>query len=195
VVTILDQTNNTPEAWSARADVAATPHEACGWSERGQCDRLRAVVAALDPQPGDSLLDWGSGTGEFCRYLPADVGYVGFDFAEGMVIRAAREHPDHHFQAWEPMHAFDLVAAVGPFNLPENWSKQMTFATLRRLWDRTGRTLCVSLYAGQDERCLIYTEEECERFGSGESYRWNLDRWRPNDLILTLDRGPRKRVF
>jgi SAM-dependent methyltransferase len=184
---------NTAAAWSERAETAATPHEACGWTPESQRDRMLKVVEALDPQPGDSLLDFGCGTGELTRYLDAEVGYVGFDTAAGMVIRAAREHPGRHFQLFEPSSTVDLTAVVGTFNLPGD--KLLTWAALRRLWDGTGRTLAASLYAGEDKRCLIYTEQECVRFASAESYRWRVERWRPNDLLIVLDSGPRKRVF
>jgi predicted TPR repeat methyltransferase len=184
---------NTAAAWSERAETLATPHEACGWTATSQADRMRKVVSALNPQPGDSLLDFGCGTGELARYIDGDVGYIGYDSAQGMVIRAAREHPDHHFQMSEPLGQVDLVAVVGTFNLPGD--KLLTWAALRRLWDATGRTLAASLYAGGDERCLVYTEAECVRFASGEAYHWHVERWRHNDLLIVLDRGPRKRVF
>jgi hypothetical protein len=110
-----------------------------------------------------------------------------------MVVRAAREHPGHHFQTFEPLGRVDLTAVVGTFNLPGD--KQLTWAALRRLWDATGRALAVSLYAGKDDRCLIYTENECERFASSEAFYWHVERWRPNDLLMVLQRNPRKRVF
>ncbi len=186
---------NTPAAWSDRALMSETSWEAAGWSQTSQNARFQQVVEALNPQPGETLYDFGCGTGELTTYLQGDIGYTGFDSAQGMVDRAAREHPGHHFQTWEPRHTFDLVAAVGPFNLTDHWSKQMTFATLRRLWDMTGRAMCVSLYAGTDPRCLVYSEQECARFASGESYWWHVDRWRPNDILVTMDRHPRERVF
>jgi SAM-dependent methyltransferase len=187
-VTVLDQTENTPAAWSLRAVVAETPWEACGWTQRGQAQRLSKVVAALDPHAGDSLLDYGCGTGELTRYLPAEIGYVGFDPAEGMVIRAAQEHPEHHFQVWEPGHRFDLVAAVGPFNLRGHWSKQETWATLRRLWDLTGRALAVSLYAGDDQRCLIYDIDDVQSHLGGLSWDVVVERWRANDIVAVIRR-------
>jgi len=184
---------NSPAAWSERAETLPTPYEACGWTEASQAERMRKVIEALDPQPGDSLLDFGCGTGELARYIEGDVGYIGYDSAQGMVVRAAREHPGRHFQMFEPGTTVDLTAVVGTFNLPGD--KLLTWAALRRLWDATGRTLAASLYAGEDERCLIYTEAECARFASAESYRWRVERWRHNDLLIVLDRGPRKRVF
>lgn len=162
--------------------------EACGWTLDGQMDRLEAVVDELDPQPGDRLLDWGCGTGALTDLLHPGVNYTGFDTAQGMVERARREHPSRRFQDWEPRGDSTLVACVGPFNLPGRWSKEMTWYTLRRLFDRTERRLVASLYAGSDESCLSYTLEECDRFAKGQGFRAWADKWRHNDILVVLER-------
>jgi SAM-dependent methyltransferase len=180
---------NTPAAWSRRA-AAATPWESAGWSEHGQTARMESVLAALDPRPGESLLDYGCGPGRLSDFLPSTVGdYVGYDPAQGMIARAKREHPDDHvFQTWEPTGVFDLTVFVGTFNLADRWSKQMTWATLRRRWDATGRALAACLYAGEDGRCLTYTQAEAEKFARAESYYWRVERHLPNDLLLVLEK-------
>lgn len=185
---ILTEIENTPAAWSERAEAAETPWEACGWTRDGQRDRMRAVLAALKPRAGDLLLDYGCGTGELVAHLPAHVDYVGYDSASGMVIRAQREHPGHRFRMTEPTLSADLVACVGTFNLADHWQKAYTWQTLRRLLEQTGRALAVSLYAGADRRCLVYTETECEKFARSESYRWTVERWRHNDLLMVIGR-------
>lgn len=179
---------NTRDAWSERAETFPDPWTACGWSRSGQADRFEAVLDALEPRPGESLLDYGCGTGELSEWVPRDVGYVGYDPAPGMVARAAADHHGRVFQNWEPLGGFDLVACVGPFNLPGHWSKLMTWAELRRLWERTGRKLACSLYAGPDERCLSYTLDECVRFAAAECYRAWAHRWRHNDILIVLER-------
>ena len=186
---VLTSTENTPEEWSARAE-HPEPWTACGWTYDGQQDRLDAALDELDPQPGDRLLDWGCGTGELSALVAAGVGYVGFDSALGMVERARRDHPNRRFQQWEPQGEFDLVACVGPFNLPGHWSKEATWHTLRRLWERTRRMLVASLYAGADPSCLSYTLEECERFAHAQSYYSRAHQWRHNDILVVLSWHP-----
>lgn len=178
---------NTPAAWTSRAASSATPWEACGWSERGQSDRLRKAAGLLAPVSGDRLLDWGCGTGALTDYLPADVDYTGFDWASGMVARAAREHPGRRFQVWEPSQQFDLVACVGPFNLIDGWSKQRTWHQTRRLWDICRRRMVVFLYAGRDERCLIYTRDEVRSRLGGLSWDVVVEPWR-NDIVAVVNR-------
>lgn len=184
----METIQNTPDSWSDRSS-RRSPWDACGWSEDGQRSRHVAAVAALAPEPGDRLLDFGCGTGELCELLLPDVDYVGYDWATGMVIRAGREHPDRRFQSWQPTGVFDLVACVGCFNLRDRWSKEETWHTLRHLWDTTCcRTLAASLYAGGDERCLAYTIAEADAAGAQLSWNVRVDRIRHNDLLLTVRR-------
>lgn len=187
-MTVIEQPVNTPAGWSERAK-HPEPWVASGWSEDGQRLRFQAVIAALDPQPGDRFLDWGCGTGELSAWLPEDVDYVGYDWASGMLIRAAKDHPGRLFQGWPPSGVFDLVACVGPFNLPGGWSKQHTWHTIRHLWDATFcRRIAVSLYCGDDPNCLSYTGAEAARCGAELGYHARVDQIRDNDLLLTVRR-------
>lgn len=184
---ILADVVNTPEAWSERAR-CEEPWEACGWSYEGQFDRHEAAVEALDPKPGESLLDWGCGTGDLVESLSETVDYVGFDTADGMIDRARRDHPGRRFATREPHGHYDLIACIGPFNLPDHWSKLRTWHTLRHLWDtKAPRALVASLYAGDDDRCLIYTEPEVR--GAAYALTWNPEILRVrNDLMLVVRR-------
>lgn len=177
---------NSPAAWSARAARAATSWEACGWSRQSQPTRFDKIVGLLDPQPGDTLLDWGCGTGGLLNHLPAGVDYVGYDWASGMIERARREHPGVLFLDRPYNLRPDLVAVIGTYNLPG--SKQQTWQMLRWLWDLGPRTLAVSLYAGADTRCLVYDEAETRKHLGGFSWQVSVDRWRHNDIVAVVRR-------
>ncbi len=184
---------NSPVAWSERARDTSTSWGAAMWSEAGQADRFAAVLAELDPRPGERLLDYGCGTGALCELVPDGVEYVGYDWAEGMIERARREHQGRtFFDRWR-LRRYDLVACVGPFNLPDGWTKSDTWFRLSRLWRLTGRALAVSLYAGDDPDCLRYTEDELMMFAAtsfelDDRLAVEVKRWRPNDLLLVLRR-------
>lgn len=187
-MTVLADTANTPAAWSARAQ-AGTSWERCGWSRESQSERFDRVAAAVHAFPGERLLDFGCGDGAFCELLPAGVDYVGFDWAEGMIDRARAEHPGRTFMVDQPGAgaSFDVVVCIGAFNLPG--SKQATWHTLRHLWDvYEPRVLAVSLYAGDDDRCLIYTEDEALAAVRGFSWRVTVERWRRNDVLAVVHR-------
>jgi trans-aconitate methyltransferase len=179
---------NTPEAWSHRAVIERTAWDAAGWTLDGQIDRFAAAARAVQVQPGERVLDYGCGAGAFVNFLPTGIVYVGFDTAPGMIDRARRAHADHTFQGWEPLGNFDVIVCIGPFNLADRWSKQHTWHTIRRLWEKTDRVLAVSLYAGTDETCLIYTEDEVTKVARGLSYYSTVERHRHNDLLLVARR-------
>jgi len=187
-MSVIGRPVNTPAAWSLRADAIEDSFAACGWTYQGQKERHAAVIRALGAEPGDRLLDWGCGTGDLSEWFSRDVNYVGYDSSTGMIIRAAREHPGRIFQSWWPTGIFDLVACVGPFNLPSPGGKQDTWHTIRHLWDTTFcRTLVVSLYSGGDENCVSYNGAECAAAGA-QMGRASVDQIRHNDLLLTIRR-------
>lgn len=191
-----DQIENSPTAWSVRA-LADKPWEAAGWSEQGQKVRFRAVLEALAPRSGESLLDFGCGPGAFCELLDqysefgADgIDYVGYDWAPGMIERARRDHPSRRFATELPHRKFDMVACIGPFNLPDGWSKLATWQTLQTLWHGTTRRLVASLYAGDDDRCLIYDLDDLYEAGerlAGGNFTIESG-YLPNDRLLVLGR-------
>lgn len=185
---VIERPENSPDAWSERARTIDQSWQACGWSPLGQQRRFVEVLRALGRREGETILDWGCGTGDLSEYIPEGY-YWGYDWAEGMVTRALADHPGHMFTDYEPICSFDLVACVGPFNLKDNWSKLRTWHTLRHLWDRMQcRSLAVSLYAGSDPNCLTYAYAEAIRAGRDLSYRVHAERIRDNDILLVVNR-------
>lgn len=178
---------NTPAAWSERARTIPEPWAACGWSLESQEARFDRVLFALDPKPGESMLDYGCGTGDLADCLALSFEYTGYDWAEGMVERAREEHPDRRFVTAHPTGSFDLVAVIGVFNLPG--SKQDAFHAVRHLWDTTGcRALAFSAYAGSDPNCLHYTDQDLVRLGAQLAYGTTVERILPNDLLMVARR-------
>lgn len=181
---------NSPAAWSERAGLP-TPWEASLWTREGQQDRFKAVLGHLPLEPGDSLLDFGAGPGEFSQYLPPHVGYYAFDWAQGMRERVAREHPQAAVLEELPPRLFDHVVAIGCFNLADGWWKQRTWDTLGQLWaEHTRRSLTVSLYRGDDPDCLVYTDLDASAFARQMGCRlFLIDQvYRENDLTLHMRR-------
>lgn len=185
---------NSPAAWSERAASEPDPAAAVRWSQAGQAERHEAVLAALELRERETLLDFGCGTGAFYDRVPDGVRYTGYDWAPGMIARALTDHPVRDtvvrvFTTTWPTSVFDAVAAVGPFNLADSWSKQKTWETLGRLWEQTGRILVASLYRGDDPDCLRYDAEAAVRFSvTCAAASAFVDEYRDNDMLLVMNR-------
>jgi hypothetical protein len=189
-VSVLTTTENTPAAWTRRAQDAADPWTACGWSQRSQAARFAKIIAELDPSPGESLLDFGCGTGDLFDHLAPGVRYLGFDWSLGMVARARKSHPFGEFTSMlRDGDTWDLVVCCGPFNLADNWSKAQTWALMRMLWARTKSAMAVSLYYGSDPACIRYPVSEVASTVAVLSDKFTLERgYLSNDLMVVLRR-------
>lgn len=192
-------TENTPAAWTRRAQSAREPWTACGWSRESQATRFQVILGSLGIGPYCSLLDYGCGTGDFYgalneyasrRYLGWEIDYLGFDWSLGMTERARREHLDAEFTTMlRDGDTWDYVVCCGTFNLKDNWSKAQTWALMRMLWNRCKVAMAVSLYAGSDPACIRYVPSEVATTAGVLSQKFSLERgYLPNDLLVVLRR-------
>jgi trans-aconitate methyltransferase len=81
----------------------------------------RELIALLDPQPGERILDVGSGTGHLTRQI-ADAGatVIGLDASAEMIATARRAYPDLEF----------VQADATDFSFPETFDAIFSNATL-----------------------------------------------------------------
>jgi SAM-dependent methyltransferase len=176
---------NTPEAWTERAALDDRL-EAVMWTHDGQVGRFLAVLHALAPKHGETLLDYGCGTGELSEFTHPRTPYTGVDWSRGMIARARLEHPGKRFSIYLGPETFDLVACVGTFNLPGSLAQ--TWDDLAELWGRTRRSLAACLYAGDDQNCLRYTQSQVLRFAEQHASDFSVNKHRPNDILLVMNR-------
>jgi SAM-dependent methyltransferase len=182
-----------------RMNVHSYPeHRLNGWrSRRAQAIRHREALAVLDPQPGESLLDWGCGTGVLSDLLPLGVHYIGADQSPEVLATASELRPglmfDRAIEEPEPeAHAFDLVAVIGTYNLGP---AEVALRDFRSLWSYTRRAMALSVLRrvqrdGGPEH-LTFSPEELATLGDSlaSSGRWELrSGYLPNDLLLVVRR-------
>lgn len=161
------------------------------WSEGGQTRRFLAVLRHLNLRDGDTLLDFGCGTGRLCEFLPPEIEYAGYDWAPRMLDRMVMEHPRARPLETLPAELFDHIVCCGPFNLAEGWSKERTWERISELWtEYTRRTLVVSLYRGWDSACIRYDAEDAAEFARrlGATYFVIDCLYAENDLTLAVHR-------
>lgn len=156
---------NTPGAWTMRSKIGKTSWEAAMWSKEGQADRFNKIIehVSLRYKPGDSIFDYGCGTGAFSDVVfesLEDPIYTGYDWSDGMIKRAKKEHPEsktRKFWHLEPGGKYEHIVICGTFNLKHGWDKQKTNTILARLLPRTRKSLILSCYMGDnEEQCIIY---------------------------------------
>ncbi|HSM32232.1 MAG TPA: methyltransferase domain-containing protein [Woeseiaceae bacterium] len=142
-------------------DVSANLYYLLGFRE---AHYRRRAVEALDPRPGDTVVEIGCGTGLNFRYLLEPLGdkgrIIGVDLSESM-LRKARERV--HKQAWR-----DNVTLVrtdaARYRFPQEMSRAVsTFAiTLMPEYDAIIRRVSESL--GADGRLVILDLKRPERW-------------------------------
>lgn len=190
-MSILATFENTPAAWTRRANESETPWEACGWSRDSQEARFMKIRDSLLPRftRDVSILDYGCGTGGLSEHFE-ECDYLGYDWSLGMISRARGEHPRAEFTTMlRDGDTWDFVVCCGTFNLADNWSKAETWALMRMLWNRTRRAMAVSLYCGNDPACIRYAPSEAATTAGVMAHKFTIERgYLPNDLLVVMRR-------
>lgn len=114
-----------------------TPAEYDAWydSPRGRwvgATELRLLTRMLDPQPGQSLLDVGCGSGWFTRRLAAlGLAVTGLDIDPAMLAHARREDPGTGYVQADALAlpfrdaAFDSVVSVTALCFVPDWRRAL----------------------------------------------------------------------
>jgi SAM-dependent methyltransferase len=181
-------TESSPQAWNAYASKGGPDYliADCGSPESHE-RRLRSVLR-LPIKAGDTLLEFGCGTGRLADFVPAGVRYQGVDWSAEVITQARRRRPHNAFRCGSvsDLDPHDWVVASGPFNYARGWSKSQTAKAVAAMWGVSTRGIALNALCIPADGRLHYRGEELVSFLA--AYDWShleLDRsYLPNDICL-----------
>lgn len=155
------------------------------------------VSVVLNPQPGQTVVDVGCGTGELCKYFPRDVRYVGLDI-DRSYIRFARQRFGGRGEfllgdvsAFELAETVDAVVAFGVLHHMKDDEVRMVSSFARRVLSSGGRFLTVDPTLGPGQPWIERAMKRYDRgrfIRDGQGYRLLLSAEWP-DAGVRIGRG------
>lgn len=142
----------------------------------------RQAIAHLHPQPGESILEVGVGTGRGLSHYPAACSVVAIDLSRPMMARAQRRHATHRStrvnfaqmdatQLAFPDETFDAVYVPYTINVvPDPIAVGRELVRVCRVG---GRILMLNHFDGIPETTNV-TNTIAGRLASAFSVKWNL---------------------
>jgi len=187
-------TESSPQAWDSYAIQGGPDYLVadCGSPETHE-RRLRALLQ-LPIKEGDTLLEFGCGTGRLADFVPRDVRYEGLDWSREVLTLARRRRPHGAFRSGSvaDLTPHDWVVASGPFNYAEGWSKNQTAEAISAMWDASMRGIGLTVLRTPADGRLNYGGDELISYLAACDWsHLELDRsYLPNDMCLRAWREP-----
>jgi cyclopropane fatty-acyl-phospholipid synthase-like methyltransferase len=177
------------DIWDRQAALEGPEHEVAMWgSKESQVGRLIRAVEAAGVEPGDSVLDWGCGTGVLADLVP-ECDYLGMDPSEEMVkrARALRPHREFELLTYPPRH-FDHIFAIACWGISP-WTEWDTYGQIRELAKTGCRsfTTCLRTKKGTEDEHVGHAVRCVAELAESLSECWVLDRsYHPRELLLVM---------
>jgi SAM-dependent methyltransferase len=187
-------TESSPQAWDSYASEGGPDYliADCGSPESHE-RRLRALLR-LPIEEGDTLLEFGCGTGRLADFVPCRVRYAGLDWSREVITLAQRRRPHGEFRCGSAgdLTPHDWIVASGPFNYARGWSKSQTAEVVSAMWDASRRGIALTVLCAPADGRLHYADDELISFlAAGGWAHLELDRsYLPNDMCLRAWREP-----
>jgi hypothetical protein len=187
-------TKSSPQAWDSYASEGGPDYliADCGSPESHE-RRLRAILQ-LPFEEGDTLLEFGCGTGRLADFVPGDVRYEGLDWSREVISLAQSRRPHDAFRCGSvgDLTPNDWVVASGPFNYAEGWSKSQTAKAVSAMWGASRRGIALTVLCIPADGRLHYSDDELiSLLAACDWSHLELDRsYLPNDMCLRAWREP-----
>ena len=177
--------------------------ESLDWSEEGQRRRFE-ILSEVGDMSGRSVLDLGSGFGDFYSYIASlyrDVSYTGWELSEVFVREAKKMHPTAVFEVRDVFKStiprkFDFVVSSGLHNLETGTNDADMQSLLRKAWNAAKVAVAVnmlSIYADRvDKGCHQYDPKRMLSVAL-KLTRYTILRhdYMPHDFTIYMYREPR----
>ncbi len=181
-------TESSPQAWDSYVSDGGPDYLVadCGSPESHEL-RLRALLQ-VPIKEGETLLEFGCGTGRLSDFVPTEVRYEGLDWSPEVIALARRRRPHGVFRCGSvsDLASHDWVVASGPFNYAKGWSKVRTAEAVSAMWEASRRGIAFNALCVPADGRLHYGVDELISFM--EPCKWlnlELDRsYLPNDMCL-----------
>lgn len=134
---------------------------------KGRFDAM-GVAEFARLQPGEAVLEVGSGTGNFLALFEGAGMRVGVDLTHGMLVEAGKRHPDQHLVVGDgrklPLKTGSVDIASCAQMIHHVWDPLPLVKELRRVAGNSGRVLVV-------DQIALESFEACTRMGQLETLR------------------------
>ena len=159
----------------------------------GLISTKRARVESIDElrlriEEGETLLEFGCGTGRLADLMPHAVHYEGLDWSEEVITLARSRRPESVFRCGSvaDLTPHDWVVASGPFNYSKGWTKDETAGVVAAMWGASRRGIALTVLRVPADGRLHYDSGEMISFLAGCDWaHLELDQsYLPNDMCL-----------
>lgn len=178
----------SPQAWDSYARKGGPDYLIADCGSPESHERRLDALLKLPIKAGESLLEYGCGTGRLADLLPQDVRYEGLDWSQEVITQAHQRRPNAVFRCGSTgdLTPHDWIVASGPFNYAKGWSKIQTAEVVEAMWNASRRGIALTALRTPAKGRLHYdTIELVALLTQCEWAHVELDRsYLPNDVCL-----------
>jgi SAM-dependent methyltransferase len=181
-------TESSPRSWDSYASRGGPDHVIADCGSRESHERRLRALLRLPIEEGETLLEFGCGTGRLADLTPRAVHYEGLDWSEEVITLARSRRPESVFRCGSvaDLTPHDWVVASGPFNYSKGWTKDQTAGVVAAMWGASRRGIALTVLRVPADGRLHYDSGEMIIFLAGCDWaHLELDRsYLPNDMCL-----------
>jgi SAM-dependent methyltransferase len=187
-------TESSPQAWDSYASEGGPDYLIADYGSPESHERWLRALLQMPIEEGDTLLEFGCGTGRLADFVSRGVRYEDLDWSREVITLARRRRPHGAFRCGSvgDLNPNDWVVASGPFNYAKGGSKSQTAEAVSAMSGTSRRGIALTVLCIPAEGQLHYGGDELVSFlWACDWSHVELDRsYFPNDMCLRVWREP-----